>query len=65
MGQVLEAKIKTNPAAIEKLHSKIHIKKHYFLNPRRDSYIYHLKEPFELSPYRLRDSVISVKVFLF
>lgn len=61
MGQVLETKIKTNPAAIEQLHGKTHIKKYYFLKPQRDLYIYNLKEPFELSPYQvLRDSINDV-----
>lgn len=37
-------KNKNQPAAIEKLHGKIHIKKHYFLKAKKDLYIYHLKE---------------------
>lgn len=58
MGQILITKIQKHPAAIEKLHNKIHISTLYFVKRRTDLYVYHLKEPFELSPYQiLMDSV--------
>lgn len=60
MGQVLKNK-KTHPAAIEKLHNNMYINTLYFTKPKTDLYVYHLKEPFEFSPYQvLMDSVSNI-----